>query len=57
MTVRVRLPAGSSQTAQGNRKYPALYMFDGQTLFDECTAFQGEHKVRFDETASRLVSE
>jgi TFIIF-interacting CTD phosphatase-like protein len=22
-----------------------LYMFDGQTLFDECTAFHGEHEL------------
>jgi hypothetical protein len=57
ITVRVWLPAGYGQTAQINRKYPALYMFDGQTLFDECTAFKGEHELRFDETASSLISE
>jgi predicted alpha/beta superfamily hydrolase len=57
ITVRVWLPAGYGQTAQANRKYPALYMFDGQTAFDECTAFKGEHELRLDETASSLISE
>jgi predicted alpha/beta superfamily hydrolase len=32
-------------------------MFDGQTLFDECTAFRGEHELQLDETVSKLVGE
>src|SRR2546423_9425137 len=50
MTVRVWLPPGYSDTANTKRRYPTLYMFDGQTLFDECTAFHGEHELQIDET-------
>jgi len=57
MTVRIWLPPGYDQTAQANRKYPALYMFDGQTLFDECTAFKGEHELRLDETVASLIAD
>ncbi len=57
MTVRVWLPIGYVDAANANRKYPTLYMFDGQTLFDECTAFHGEHELQVDETVTKLVSE
>src|SRR5690606_19220055 len=35
-----------------NRKYPVVYMHDGQNLFDELTSFSGEWKV--DETLDQL---
>ena len=57
MTVRIWLPQEYPDARQASRKYPTLYMFDGQTLFDECTAFKGEHELRLDETASRLISD
>ena len=57
MTVRVWLPPGYSEATQQATRYPTLYMFDGQTLFDECTAFKGEHELRLDETVSALIRE
>ena len=57
LTVRIWLPSDYSQTAQRNLRYPTLYMLDGQTLFDECTAFKGEHELRLDEAVSKLISE
>jgi enterochelin esterase-like enzyme len=57
MTVRAWLPPGYSDTAKAKEKYPTLYMFDGQTLFDECTAFHGEHELQIDETLTRLIGE
>jgi predicted alpha/beta superfamily hydrolase len=38
----VYLPAGY---ASGNKKYPVLYMHDGQNLFNEATAYAGEWGV------------
>ncbi|OWP64181.1 alpha-dextran endo-1,6-alpha-glucosidase [Hymenobacter amundsenii] len=35
-----------------NKRYPVLYMHDGQNVFDACTSFSGEWGV--DETLSRL---
>ena len=32
-------------------------MLDGQNAFDECTAFQGEHELRIDETVTALISD
>ena len=57
MTLRVWLPPGYSDEANANRKYPTLYMFDGQTLFDECTAFHGEHEPQVDETVTKLIDQ
>jgi len=41
--------------ATGKRKYPVLYMHDGQNVFDEATAFAGEWGV--DETLDTLGPE
>jgi predicted alpha/beta superfamily hydrolase len=57
MTLRVWLPAGYSDPANASRKYSALYLLDGQTLFDECTAFKGEHELQVDETVTRLIDQ
>lgn len=57
MTVRIWLPPHYSEDSQATRQYPTLYMLDGQTLFDECTAFKGEHELRLDETVSKLIAE
>ncbi|KAA9339383.1 T9SS type A sorting domain-containing protein [Hymenobacter busanensis] len=38
--------------ATGTRRYPVLYMHDGQNVFDNCTSFSGEWGV--DETLNQL---
>ena len=54
MTMRIWLPVDYSQPSQATRTYPTLYMLDGQTLFDEYTAFKGEHELRLDEAVSKI---
>ncbi len=51
-TVRLYLPPGY---AQGDRRYPVIYMHDGQNLFDDATAYAGEWGVdeALDELAAR----
>lgn len=49
--VLVYLPPGYE--AEPTRRYPVLYLHDGQNLFDEATAFSEEWQV--DETAQRLI--
>ncbi|MFN2400789.1 MAG: alpha/beta hydrolase [Gemmatimonadaceae bacterium] len=39
--------------SEDGRRYPVLYMHDGQNLFDRATAFRAEWQV--DETAQRLI--
>ena len=56
-TVRVWLPPGYGEAANRERKYPVLYMFDGQNLFDACLAFDHVHEWQVDETVTRLVGE
>ena len=41
--------------ARGGRRYPVLYMQDGQNLFDEDTSYSGEWRV--DETMETLAGE
>src|SRR6185369_5606416 len=55
--IRVLLPAGYDAAENAQLRYPVLYMFDGQTLFDACTAFSGEGEWRIDETLARLILE
>lgn len=56
-TVRVFLPPGYNDAANHDRRYPVLYMFDGQNLFDACLAFDHVHEWQVDETVTRLVAE
>jgi predicted alpha/beta superfamily hydrolase len=49
-TVRVYLPPGYEGS---RRRYPVLYMHDGQNLFDDATAYAGEWGV--DETLNALA--
>lgn len=51
-TLRVYLPPGY---AAGTRRYPVIYMFDGQNLFDDATAYAGEWGV--DESMDALARE
>ena len=50
--LRVYLPPGYADDA---RRYPVLYMFDGQNLFDDATSYAGEWGV--DESMDRLSRE
>lgn len=49
--VWVYLPPGYEK--ETDRRYPVLYMFDGQNVFDEATGFAGEWKV--DETLEEMI--
>ncbi len=49
--VWVYLPPGYEDA--GDRRYPVLYMLDGQNVFDDATSFVGEWHV--DETLERLI--
>src|ERR1700730_13597543 len=52
--LRVWLPPGYDDAANAGRRYPVLYLNDGQNLFESSTAFAGiEWQV--DETADRLI--
>ena len=55
-TVRVFLPPGYSDLENRERKYPVLYMFDAQNLFDACTSHGGQ-EWQVNETVTRLVKE
>jgi predicted alpha/beta superfamily hydrolase len=46
VTLRVWLPGGYADQSNDKKKYPTLYMLDGQNAFDECTAFHGEHELQ-----------
>lgn len=50
-TLRILLPPGYDAS---DRRYPVLYMHDGQNLFDGATAFAGEWEV--DESLARLTA-
>lgn len=54
-TMRIWLPVGYDSAENAQERYPVLYMFDGQTLFDACTAFKGEQELEVDETLTRLI--
>ena len=52
--VLVYLPPGYRRTR--TRRYPVLYLHDGQNVFDAATAFGG-NEWRADETAQRLIEQ
>lgn len=51
--LRVWLPANYFAPVNRNKRYPVLYMQDGQNLFDEATAVN--HEWKFDETVQFLT--
>lgn len=55
-TLRVWLPPGYHDAANAGRRYPVLYLFDGQNLFSGCAA-EGAQQWRVDETLTRLIAE
>src|SRR5256886_2826321 len=42
-------------TLIGGKRYPVLYLHDGQNLFDGATSFIPGQEWRVDETAQRLI--
>src|ERR1700733_2344911 len=53
--LREWLPPGYSEPAAGARRYPVLYLFDGQMLFDRCTSQPFPDEWRVDETMTELI--
>jgi predicted alpha/beta superfamily hydrolase len=56
-TIRVLVPPGYDAPENRSRRYPVLYMLDGQNLFDACLSDVSHHEWGLDETVYRLVSE
>jgi enterochelin esterase-like enzyme len=54
--LRVWLPPGYDDAENSTKRYPVLYMFDGQALFDSCTA-PGGTEWQVDEALTRLIRE
>lgn len=54
-TIRVLLPAGYDDPANAERRYPVLYMNDGQNLFDVATSVFNRMEWRADETLRELT--
>ena len=54
--VRVWLPPGYDDPASSGRRYPVLYLNDGQNLFESASSFNGV-EWQVDETADRLIRE
>jgi predicted alpha/beta superfamily hydrolase len=55
--VRVLLPPGYGDAANKDRRYPVLYMLDGQNLFDACLSDVSHVEWGLDETVYRLIAE
>src|SRR4029077_1984 len=54
--LRVWLPPGYDDAANAGRRYPVLYLNDGQNLFESATSFNGV-EWQGDENADRLTRE
>jgi enterochelin esterase-like enzyme len=54
--LRVWLPPGYDDAENSGRRYPVLYLNDGQNLFETATSFTGV-EWQVDETADRLIRE
>ena len=55
-TLRVWLPTGYSASANSSKRYPVLYLFDGQDLFDRCTTRPGQDEWHVDESLTDLIA-
>lgn len=53
--LRVLLPAGYNERANRNKRYPVLYLNDGQNLFDSSTSVFNPLEWRADETLDSLI--
>ena len=56
-TIRVLLPPGYDAVGNAQKRYPVLYLLDGQNLFDTCTNEFNHQEWGVDETVQRLVGE
>ncbi len=56
-TIRVLLPPGYGDAANHERRYPVLYMLDGQNVFDACLSDVSHHEWGVDETVQQLIAE
>ena len=56
-TIRVLLPDDYDAPANAARRYPVLYLVDGQNLFDACLSEVSKREWQVDETVRRLVAE
>jgi enterochelin esterase-like enzyme len=54
--LRVWLPPGYSDPGAASKRYPVLYMFDGQYLFDRCTSQPFPDELHLDETVTDLIA-
>jgi enterochelin esterase-like enzyme len=54
--LRILLPPGYRLPVNRNRRYPALYLNDGQNLFDVCTSMYQPEEWRVDETVHALIA-
>lgn len=52
----VYLPPGYDDPANAEKRYPVLYMNDGQNLFNEVTSYQGV-EWKLDEAAEKLITD
>ncbi|MFO1408731.1 MAG: alpha/beta hydrolase-fold protein [Steroidobacteraceae bacterium] len=56
-TIRILLPDGYDRPENKDRRYPVLYMLDGQNLFDACLSDVSHREWQLDETVRRLAAE
>jgi enterochelin esterase-like enzyme len=54
--LRVWLPPGYSDPVAAAKRYPVLYIFDGQLLFDRCTSQPLRDEWHVDETMTDLIA-
>jgi predicted alpha/beta superfamily hydrolase len=54
-TVRVLLPPAYDSAHNAERRYPVLYLLDGQNLFDACQSQVSGREWQVDETVYRLI--
>ncbi|MBK6350089.1 MAG: alpha/beta hydrolase [Proteobacteria bacterium] len=55
-TIRVLLPDGYGDAANKDRRYPVLYLLDGQNVFDACLSDVSHHEWSVDETVQQLIA-
>jgi predicted alpha/beta superfamily hydrolase len=53
--LRIWLPPHYHEAHNRNRRYPVLYLNDGQDVFDACTSIFNRQEWHADETATELI--
>ena len=56
-TIRVLVPPGYNDKANRKKRYPVLYLNDGQNLFEAATSLFNPLEWQIDETVHRLINE